>query len=130
MEHVVFLLQLVDMRRKQTICPVMIRKGLKECIYSVLRTITTVMSPAAYFRGIINLLGHSDRNVQKKVHNVTISSYTAKFLKVCDLHSSWGRVVICHLWSWKMLLEIRASLLGNHPPSGPPFSLSSFCWIS
>ncbi|XP_021654039.2 uncharacterized protein At3g06530 isoform X1 [Hevea brasiliensis] len=66
MEHVVFLLQLVDTRRKQIICPVMIKKELKECICAVLRTITTVMSPASYFRGIINLLGHSDGNVQKK----------------------------------------------------------------
>ncbi|KAK9291503.1 hypothetical protein L1049_019451 [Liquidambar formosana] len=66
MEQVVSLLQLIDSRRKHTSVPVVIRKELKECMRTVLRTITKVMIPSAYFRGIIKLLGHADKNVGKK----------------------------------------------------------------
>lgn len=68
MEHVVSLLQLIDMRKKQISIPVTLQRELKDTMHAVLRTATTVMIPSAYFRGIISLLGHSDGNVQKKVH--------------------------------------------------------------
>ncbi|GAV79488.1 LOW QUALITY PROTEIN: BP28CT domain-containing protein/U3snoRNP10 domain-containing protein [Cephalotus follicularis] len=66
MGQVVSLLQLVDPRRKQISVAGIIRKKLKECMHAVLRTITTVMIPSAYFKGITNLLGHADGNVRKK----------------------------------------------------------------
>eukprot|EP00257_Ricinus_communis_P020965 XP_015580336.1 uncharacterized protein At3g06530 [Ricinus communis] len=66
MEHAVSLLHLIDKRRKQISIPVIMRKELRVSIHAVLRTVTAVMNPAAYFRGIISLLGHSDGDVQKK----------------------------------------------------------------
>ncbi|KAK1577185.1 hypothetical protein Q3G72_019640 [Acer saccharum] len=66
MEQVVSLLQNVDTRRKQISVPIAVRKEVKECMHSVLRTITTAMVPSAYFRGIINLLSNADANVRKK----------------------------------------------------------------
>lgn len=67
MEQIVFLLLYVDRRRKQLSVPVAIRKELKECMHAVLRSITTVMMPSAYFQTIINLLRNADGNVRKKV---------------------------------------------------------------
>lgn len=66
MEQVVSLQQLVDARRKEKSIHV-IRKDLKECMHAVLRTITLVMNPSTLFNGITKLLGHRDRNVEKKV---------------------------------------------------------------
>ncbi|KAK9913977.1 hypothetical protein M0R45_037776 [Rubus argutus] len=65
MEQVVSLQQLVDARRKEKSIHV-IRKDLKECMHAVLRTITLVMNPSTLFNGITKLLGHRDRNVEKK----------------------------------------------------------------
>lgn len=67
MEQVVFLLQFVETRKKQMSVPITTRKDLKECMRAVLRTVTKVMNPAAYFKGIVNLLGNADGNVKKKV---------------------------------------------------------------
>ncbi|KAJ7949476.1 U3 small nucleolar RNA-associated protein [Quillaja saponaria] len=64
MEQVVFLLQLVDGQKK--LLPVVMRKEFKESIRDVLRNITMVMIPSAYFTSIIKLLRHTDRNVGKK----------------------------------------------------------------
>ncbi|WCJ36431.1 ARM repeat superfamily protein [Euphorbia peplus] len=66
MEHVVTLLQLINTKRKQISIPVKIRLKLKECMDSLLRNSTTLMSPVAYFRAIISLLNNSDGDVQKK----------------------------------------------------------------
>ena len=77
MEQVVSLQQLVDARRKERSIHV-IRKDLKECMHAVLRTITLVMNPSTLFNGITKLLGHRDRNVEKKV---VIACFD-------DLHSS------------------------------------------
>lgn len=67
MEQVVFVLQLVDAKRKKTSIPVVIRKELKDGMHAVLRTITVVIIPSAYFEGIIKLLGHADKSIAKKV---------------------------------------------------------------
>lgn len=67
MEQIVFLLQYVDRRGKQLSVNVAIRKELKECMHAVLRNITMVMIPSAYFKSIINLLRNADGNVRKKV---------------------------------------------------------------
>lgn len=66
MEQVVSLQQLVDARRKDKSINV-VRKELKECMHSVVRTITGVMNPSTLFNGITKLLGDRDRNVEKKV---------------------------------------------------------------
>ncbi|KAL5745887.1 hypothetical protein ACOSP7_027033 [Xanthoceras sorbifolium] len=66
MEQVVSLLQDVDTKRKQLNVSIAVRKEVKECMHAVLRTITMVMTPSAYFRGIINLLSNADDSVRKK----------------------------------------------------------------
>lgn len=66
MEQVVFLLQFLETRKKQMSVPIATRKDLKECMHAVLRTVTKVMNPAAFFKGIVNLLGNADGNVKKK----------------------------------------------------------------
>jgi U3 small nucleolar RNA-associated protein 10 len=67
MEHVVFLLHLVDARKKELNFSVIVRKELKETMRAVVRNITMVMSPSIYFKSIINLLDHSDKDVGEKV---------------------------------------------------------------
>ena len=67
MEHVVFLLHLVDARKRQLNFPAIIRKELKETTRAVLRNITMVMTPSTYFKSIIKLLHHSDNSVGEKV---------------------------------------------------------------
>jgi U3 small nucleolar RNA-associated protein 10 len=67
MEHVVFLLHLVDARKKQLNFPVIMRKELKETMRAVVKNITMVMIPSVYFKTIIKLLHHSDKSVGKKV---------------------------------------------------------------
>lgn len=66
MEQVVSLLQFVETRKKQISVPIATKKDLKECMHAVLRTVTDVMNPSAYFKGIVNLLGNADGNVKKK----------------------------------------------------------------
>ncbi|KAH7557345.1 hypothetical protein JRO89_XS11G0129200 [Xanthoceras sorbifolium] len=66
MEQVVSLLQDVDTKRKQLNVSIAVRKEVKECMHAVLRTITMVMTPSAYIRGIINLLSNADDSVRKK----------------------------------------------------------------
>ncbi|GAU49365.1 hypothetical protein TSUD_252390 [Trifolium subterraneum] len=66
MEHVVFLLHLVDARKKQLNFPVIMRKELKETMRAVVKNITMVVIPSVYFKGIIKLLHHSDKSVGKK----------------------------------------------------------------
>ncbi|KAG4402850.1 hypothetical protein GLYMA_02G290200v4 [Glycine max] len=66
MEQVVLLLQLVDARKKQLNFPVILRRELKETMRAVVRNLTTVMIPVIYFRSIIKLLRHADKNVGKK----------------------------------------------------------------
>ncbi|XP_061353134.1 uncharacterized protein At3g06530 [Gastrolobium bilobum] len=66
MEQVVFLLQLVDARKKQLNLPVIVRKELKETMRAVVRNMTMLMIPSAYFKSIIKLLRHADINVGKK----------------------------------------------------------------
>ncbi|XP_077219422.1 ARM repeat superfamily protein isoform X2 [Tasmannia lanceolata] len=66
MEQVVSHLQLVVVRSKQLSVPTSVRKELKECIHTVLKTISNVMVPSAYFKAITLLLGHADGNVRKK----------------------------------------------------------------
>lgn len=68
MEQVIFLLQLVDSRKKQPSLPVIVRKELKETMRAIVRNITMVMIPSAYFKSIIKLLRHADKNVGKKVY--------------------------------------------------------------
>lgn len=72
MEHVVSLLQQLDTRRKQITVPSIVRKKLNECLSAVLKNITMVIAPSAYFRGIINLIGHSDGSVHKKVQMLSL----------------------------------------------------------
>ncbi|KAL2316770.1 hypothetical protein Fmac_030646 [Flemingia macrophylla] len=66
MEQVVLLLQVVDARKKQLNFPVIMRKELKETMRAVVRNLTTVMIPYVYFKSIIKLLRHADKNVGKK----------------------------------------------------------------
>ena len=67
LEQVVFLVQLVDASKKQLNFPIIVRKELKETMRAVVRNITMVMMPSAYFKSIIKLLHHADKNVGKKV---------------------------------------------------------------
>ncbi|KAI3471008.1 hypothetical protein Pfo_027671 [Paulownia fortunei] len=66
MEQVVYHLQLVDFKKKHIGVPAFIKSELKEYIRTVLRTLTKGLLPSTYFRVIIKLIGHVDRNVRKK----------------------------------------------------------------
>ncbi|XWS47704.1 hypothetical protein CRYUN_Cryun13aG0007000 [Craigia yunnanensis] len=66
MEQVVFLLQLVDSRRKQIGIPVAIWKEFKACVDAILKTITMRMMPSTCFECISKLLGNADSSVRKK----------------------------------------------------------------
>ncbi|KAK4256456.1 hypothetical protein QN277_009316 [Acacia crassicarpa] len=66
MEQIVFLLQLVFSKKKQMKFPVILRKELKETMRAAVRNITLVMIPSSYFRSIIKLLHHADKDVGDK----------------------------------------------------------------
>ena len=72
LEQVVSCSQLVDSRRNRKIVPIGIREELKEHMHAVLGNITKGMIPSAYFKAIIKLMGHADRDVRKKVSVVFI----------------------------------------------------------
>ncbi|KAJ4955279.1 hypothetical protein NE237_012062 [Protea cynaroides] len=80
-EQVVLHLQLINTRSKQLNVPIGIRKELKECMHTSLRTITKGMIPSAYFKSILLLLGHVDRSVRKKALGLlceTVKSHVIK----------------------------------------------------
>ncbi|KAK8586579.1 hypothetical protein V6N13_010167 [Hibiscus sabdariffa] len=65
-EQVVFLLQVVDNRRKKIGIPVASWKGFKACVHSILKRITMSMMPTTCFEYITKLLGNLDVTVRKK----------------------------------------------------------------
>ncbi|KAA8539764.1 hypothetical protein F0562_026456 [Nyssa sinensis] len=85
MEQIVYLLCMVDSRRKHTSAPLALRKELKECMGTVLKSITKGLLPLAYFKGIIKLLGHTDRNVRRKALGL-----------LCEIVKDSGRVKLKH----------------------------------
>ncbi|KAK6936870.1 U3 small nucleolar RNA-associated protein 10, N-terminal [Dillenia turbinata] len=66
LERVVSCVCLIDLRRKQIGMPAAMRKELKECMHTVLRTLGRSMIPSAYFKSISKLLTSEDKNVGKK----------------------------------------------------------------
>ncbi|KAE9614797.1 hypothetical protein Lal_00036146 [Lupinus albus] len=91
MEQIVFLLHVVDSRKKQLNLPVIVRKELKEIMRAVVRNITLVKTPSSYFKSIINLLQHADKNVGKKALGLlceTARSYKNVSLKLKDKKGS------------------------------------------
>ncbi|PIN11747.1 hypothetical protein CDL12_15648 [Handroanthus impetiginosus] len=66
MEQGVCHLELADLKKKHIDVPVVIKSELKEYIRSVLKTLTKGLLPSSYFKIIIKLIDHVDRNVRKK----------------------------------------------------------------
>lgn len=64
MKQIVLLLQLVHVGSKRGRAA----KDLKELMHVVLKIITKWMVPSTYFRGITQLVAHSNDNVKKKVY--------------------------------------------------------------
>ncbi|XP_038993491.1 uncharacterized protein At3g06530-like isoform X2 [Hibiscus syriacus] len=65
-EQVVFLLQVVDNRRKKIGISVTSWKEFKACVQAILKTITMSMMPNTCFEYITKLLGNADITVRKK----------------------------------------------------------------
>ncbi|KAK9018474.1 hypothetical protein V6N11_001448 [Hibiscus sabdariffa] len=65
-EEVVFLLQVVENRRKQIGIPVASWKEFKACVHAILKTITRSMTPTTCFEYITKLLGNSESSMRKK----------------------------------------------------------------
>uniref|UniRef100_A0A803NS19 BP28 C-terminal domain-containing protein n=1 Tax=Cannabis sativa TaxID=3483 RepID=A0A803NS19_CANSA len=112
MEQIGLLSQLVDTKKKQMTVPPVIRKELKDCIRAVLRTVTTLMIPSAYFNGIIRLLHHGDKNVGKKAlgflcEMLRESDTTKSRHKERNLYARWKHMEETALESFrKLCLEI------------------------
>lgn len=68
LQWVVPLWQLVDARKRHIALPAYLRKELKDCMHSILVTITRAMIPLTYFKGMIKLLSYEDKNVRRKVN--------------------------------------------------------------
>lgn len=83
LEKMVSHLQLVESNGKQMGAPV-IRKELKERIRSVLKSIAKCLRPSIYFKIVIQLLGHADINVKKKVKEFGYSFIFLKTLYLCS----------------------------------------------
>ncbi|KVI04528.1 hypothetical protein Ccrd_017155 [Cynara cardunculus var. scolymus] len=66
MENVVTHLQLIGSRTKQHGVPTSVGKELKELMHVVLTSVRKGLLPSTYFKVMIILLGHTDRNVRKK----------------------------------------------------------------
>lgn len=67
MKETVCHLQLVDSKRKQKGSLSVFRKELKEYMNSTLSAVTKRLTPSIYFKAIVQLLGHVDKCVRKKV---------------------------------------------------------------
>lgn len=67
MEQVVYHLQLVDSKKMHNGVPVLIKNELKEYIRGILKNLTEGLLPSTYFKVLIKLIRHVDRNVKKKV---------------------------------------------------------------
>ncbi|XP_062092226.1 uncharacterized protein At3g06530 [Humulus lupulus] len=112
MEQVGLLSQLVDTRKKQMTVPPVIRKELKDCNRAVLRTVTSLMIPSAYFEGIIRLLRHGDKNVGRKAlgflcEMVRENDTTKSRHKERNLYGRWEHLEETALDSFhKLCLEI------------------------
>ncbi|KAG9452219.1 hypothetical protein H6P81_005123 [Aristolochia fimbriata] len=66
LEQVVYHYQTVTFKSKQLKVPSIVRRELKDCIQSTLRTITLSMGPSVFFEAITKLLDSLDDNVRKK----------------------------------------------------------------
>ncbi|XP_015877759.3 uncharacterized protein At3g06530 isoform X1 [Ziziphus jujuba] len=98
MEQVVCILQFADAKMKQTGIPVFVKKYLKDGMHAVLRTISVVIIPSAYFEGISKLLDHADKRLAKKAlgllcetvreHNTSKRSHKERR----DTNSQWQLV--------------------------------------
>ncbi|KAF7845346.1 uncharacterized protein G2W53_002251 [Senna tora] len=67
MERIVLLWQLVYSRKKQLHdFPAIMRKELKDSMFAAVKNITLVMIPSTYFRTIMKLLRHPDKNVGER----------------------------------------------------------------
>lgn len=66
MEQVVLQLQIIDRKTKKPIVPSGLKNDAREAAYSLLNTVTKLMVPSAYSKGITSLLKHSDANVCEK----------------------------------------------------------------
>lgn len=84
MEQVVYLLQPVNVRKKQMVVSLAIRKGLKEHSHAVFKTIAKGLVPLSYFKVIIQLLRHADKNVRKKVKGGYVFSKSSKGYVICN----------------------------------------------
>lgn len=76
-------LQLVESNGKQMSAP-LIRKELKERIRSVLKAIAKCLRPSICFKIVIQLLGHADINVKKKVKEFRYSFIFNKLAILCS----------------------------------------------
>ncbi|GMJ01001.1 hypothetical protein like AT3G06530 [Hibiscus trionum] len=65
-EEVVFLLQVVENRRKQIGIPVASWKEFKACVHAILKAITRSMTPTTCFEYITKLLGNAESTMRKK----------------------------------------------------------------
>lgn len=72
MEQVIYHLQQVDSKKKHFGVPATLKSELKEHIRDVLKTFTNSLQPSAYFKVIIKLIGHDDRNVRRKVKTLKL----------------------------------------------------------
>lgn len=69
MEQIVFLLQLINSRKKQPVkFPAILMKELKETMRAAVQSITMVMIPSAYFKTITKLLRHANQNASEMVN--------------------------------------------------------------
>lgn len=66
MEQVILQLQFIDKKSKKPIVPSGFKNDAREAAYSLLNSVTKLMPPSAYSKGITSLLKHSDANVCEK----------------------------------------------------------------
>lgn len=71
MEQVVYHLHLVDSKKKHVGVPAFIKSELKEFIRGVLKTLIRGLLPSTFFKVTITLISHVDKNVRKKVTELT-----------------------------------------------------------
>ncbi|KAK6117849.1 hypothetical protein DH2020_048412 [Rehmannia glutinosa] len=115
MEQVVYHLQLVDSKKKHIGVPAFIKSELKEYIRALLRTLIKGLPPSTYFKVIIKLILHMDRNVRKKalgllcetVKDLDTNAKLEKKGSISSLRSLWLNLNKTSLESFENLcLEI------------------------
>ncbi|XP_068649643.1 uncharacterized protein At3g06530 [Aristolochia californica] len=84
LEQIVSHYQTVTFKSKQLKVPSIVRRELKDCIQSTLRTITSSVGPSVFFKAITKLLDNLDESVRKKALSLLCETVKDHVIDQCN----------------------------------------------